>query len=723
MTISLVQIFNVIGLLAGVYSLGATLLLVSDKQRLVSVSFISRFPLILTTGVALWSIPMLVTAMAGVYRATYFGVAGWLALLMSARFLSREARGMFLGGGRIVKAEIVVLAILLIAAILYLGFPTESPIILGDAGVYANHAVHIERTGRLDIPYKNISDAVAAVIDTHWYEPQYGKIYAPGFYLTVPTITVQFAHLLPVWLAQVFASFGFDGLIRFNALMALFSMMLFYGIAEKFMDRRLAVAAAFVFALNPGQIWMARTTLTEIITQLFLWSGLLLLINAFDKREKKLAAIAGLMIGLTGLLRIDSFLLVPLCISANFVMKIAYPDDTEADKSLWRSFYLVLLPLFACAYCYYVYFTQPYAYALSNLTTKIGVVTLISLGLHVCTYGKCAEIIRYILFSRNFFVMTCCTVVGLATYAYFIRPNLGDPYLIKGVLANWNKSIGMRDFREDSFVNLTKYISTILTWSAIGGFLVLIDKIRTCKLSRSVIVLIFIAGGYSILYLWTPSINPNHIYAIRRYIPVVIPCFIFSAFFFFDTFIAKFKQSYSRLILISLFVYLGYFIVKSDQLIAGVAEEKGTYIELKGIAEQLPHDNTILAWGRINGWGEWMNPLLVAFDCNIAPVNLESPKAPLAIRTWLLSQNKFGKSSLLLADREPLLDGYSFNKLKTFNLSRSALSPTTNPLPKSISSEKQEISLYEIKFESENNCQHNTGRRSLSLLSKQVRNK
>jgi len=709
MMISPLQLFNALGVLAGVVSLGAALLLIADKNRLVTVPFVARVPLVLATGFALWSIPLLVAAMCGVYRATWFGVAGWLTALATAPFLRRKTSGAAVARFKMSKSDLVLLVGLLTSAVLNFGFPTETPIVLGDAGVYANHAIHIERSGRLDIPYKAMSDAVEAVIDTHWYEPQYGKMYAPGFYLTSPTITVQFAHLLPVWLAQVFASFGPAGIFRFNALLALLAAAVFYGMAEKLMSRRIAVAATMVFALNPGQIWMARTTLTEIFTQLFLWSGLLLLLYAFENREQRLAAIAGLLVGFTGLLRIDSFLIVPLFITAHFAIKIALPDNAAADKQLWRSFYMVMIPIFALACGYYVFFSQPYAYALSNLTTKIGIVTILSLGLHLVACGKCAEVVRRVFLDRPMFVVFSCIVAGLAIYAYFIRPNLGDPYLIKGIFANWNKSIGMRDFREDSFVNLGKYISPPVIWGAVAGFLLICKRVLSHRLGSLVIILLVMIGGYSILYLWTPSINPHHIYAIRRFIPTVIPGFILFAFICFDVLLARLKPSFCRVAMVALPLYLILFLVRADRLVAGVAEEKGTFAELKGIASQLPQDNTVLAWGRVNGWAEWMNPLLVAFECNVAPVNLESPKAPLALRTWVLTQKKLGKPSLLLADAEPLLDGFEFTRIKTFTLSRSALAPTTHPLPKSISREKQKFSLYEITTTSVMESRRNSG--------------
>src|SRR6185369_13478793 len=556
--------------------------------RLATVPIIVRIPLALTTGLALWSAPLLLAAMTGVYRASWFGVAGWLVALVSAPFISRGRSGTAVAGLSISGPDFLLLAGLLVAAVLYLGFPTESPIILGDAGVYANHAIHIERTGRLDIPYKAMSDAVEAVIDTHWYEPQYGKMYAPGFYLTSPTIAVQFAHLLPVWLAQSFASFGSAGLFRFNALLALLAITVFYGVAEKLMSRKAAVGAALVFALNPGQIWMARTTLTEIFTQLFLWGGLLLLLHAFESREKRLAGIAGLLIGFTGFLRIDSFLLVPLFITAHFAIKIFAHDEAEADEPVWRTFYRVMIPLFALAYCYYVFFSQPYAYALSDMNAKVGVVTIVALSLHLLARGRRAVVLGGLVRSRVNFVVFSVIFVSLASYCYFIRPHLDSPYIADSIFGKWNNSIGFRDFREDSMVNLARYLSPPVVWGGVAGFLLLLKRVIANRMNSFAIILLAVVGGYAFLYLWAPSINPHHIYAIRRFIPAVMPGFILFAFLSFDALISRLKPSFYRVAMVALLLYLAFFLARADRLVAGVAEEKGTFAELKGIAAQLP---------------------------------------------------------------------------------------------------------------------------------------
>jgi hypothetical protein len=699
--ISALQLFSAVGLLSGVFSLGTVLLLASDRSRLAAIPLVARLSIAVTAGLALWSIPLLVAAMSGVYRAAWFGAAGWLVALASARFINCEIRRTAVIGPRMATSDYLLLAGLLVAAVLYLGFPTESPIILGDAGVYANHAVHIERTGRLDIPYKFMTDAVDAVIDTFWYEPEYGKMYAPGFYLTAPTITVQFAHLLPVWLAQVYASFGPAGLFRFNALLALLAIGVFYGVADRLMSRKAAVGAALVFALNPGQIWMARTTLTEIFTQLFLWGGLLLLLHAFENRATRLAGLAGLLLGFTGLLRIDSFLLVPLFISAHFVIKIALPDKADEDEPVWRSFYQVMIPIFALAYCYYVFYSQPYFYALSSLTTKIGGVTILSLGLHLFARGRSAETLGRLLRSRSFFIL-CCVILGsLSVYCYFIRPHLDSPYIADSIFGKWNNSIGLRDFREDSLVNLSRYLSPPVVWGGVAGFLLLFKRVLSNRLNSFAMVLLAVVGGYSILYLWAPSINPHHIYAIRRFIPAAVPGFILLGFYSFDALISKFKPTFYRVAIVILPLYLALFFVRADRLMANVAEEKGTFAELKLIAAQLPKDNTVLAWGIVNGWAEWMNPLLAAFECRVAPIKLDSEKAPLALRTWVLTQKKLGKPSLLLADAEPSLAGFEFTKIKTFTLSRSALEVTTQPLPKGVWKREQKFSLYEITEKTE----------------------
>jgi 4-amino-4-deoxy-L-arabinose transferase-like glycosyltransferase len=249
---------------------------------------------------------MLTAAVAGFYRAEYFGLLGWVVTGVSLWLLFKQHSRCKLSF-KFTFWDWVLAVGLIVAAGLYLGFPTES--ILGgrDQGVYANHGIHIANHGRLDVPYpwpENVSNIFALY---------FGEF--PGFYKTQPTMTAQFAHLFPVWLAQVFSTFGYHGLFRLNGIFALLSLSIFYGLCRFALPKSYAASATLFLALNPSEIWLARITLTEILTQLFILSGLWLLLLALENNSKLLARWAGIFLGFSALVRIDSFFKCRCCSS------------------------------------------------------------------------------------------------------------------------------------------------------------------------------------------------------------------------------------------------------------------------------------------------------------------------------------------------------------------------------------------------------------------------
>lgn len=283
------------------------------KPEVQFVPLISSCALITAAGITLWSLPMLTVAIVGFYRAEYFGLLGWVVTGVSLWSLFKQ-HSRFTLNFKFTFCDWVLAVGLIVASVLYLGFPTES--ILGgrDQGVYANHGIYIANHGRLDVPYpwsENVSNIFASAF-----------VEFIGFIKAQPTMTVQFAHLFQIWLAQAFSSFEQHGLFRLNGIFALLSLSIFYGLCRFALPKPYAVMATLFLALNPSEIWLARITLTEILTQLFTLSGVWLLLLALKNNSKFLARWAGIFLGFSSLVRIDSLFLVPLLFLSHLAARI-----------------------------------------------------------------------------------------------------------------------------------------------------------------------------------------------------------------------------------------------------------------------------------------------------------------------------------------------------------------------------------------------------------------
>ena len=341
--------------------------------RTSSLSVVTLLALLISIGITLFSGPMLLSAALHLYRAEVFGLIGWTITLLSVWGLSRKReRFVVFKGIRVRGWNLILVLGLIVAALLYLGFPAET--ILGgrDEGVYANHAIYIARHGGVDVPYPYPSELIPL-----FKGALHRKVILPGFNGPPPTAKVQFGHLFPVWLAQAYSTFGHHGLFRLNTVFALLSLCVFYGLCCSVIPRPYAVVATLFLALNPSQIWLTRITLSEILTQLFVWSGLLLFVQALKSDSKILARWAGIFIGFSAIVRIDSFFLLPLFILSHLTLRVVEEPTSEKKSSIWPAFYQTTFILFVLALGYYAVFSTPYLVRLSPHVLNIWIVTLV----------------------------------------------------------------------------------------------------------------------------------------------------------------------------------------------------------------------------------------------------------------------------------------------------------------------------------------------------------
>ena len=153
-----------------------------------SIPAIARPSLWVAAGVVIWSVPLLGLLILGVYHPEFLGAAGWLtvAALLALKKVGRP------GMPRLGRWDWIVLGGLILAAVLGAAFPADPLTTGADMNTYASHALYIAHHGRLDVPNPWPAGDPAPP----------GFAGYPGVYFTQPTLTVQFAHLFPAWLAQ-----------------------------------------------------------------------------------------------------------------------------------------------------------------------------------------------------------------------------------------------------------------------------------------------------------------------------------------------------------------------------------------------------------------------------------------------------------------------------------------------------------------------------------------
>jgi hypothetical protein len=272
--------------------------------------------------------------------------AGWLLGRLSALPVLLAMAGLLAGlplllAGRFTPAPVLAISALLAAALIYLGlrpipsrwpgslpaqgrpprtpwwaaigvlavatgfgadqmiFHSQQIIILRDPASYVQFAAWIAHHGSLPIPQQR-----AAFGGTH------GVLYfgSPAFYQVGGSIVPQFMAGLPMVLAAGFWAGGVGAAVAVAPLLGACAVLTFGGLAVRLIGPRWAPLAALVLAISLPEQYTSRSTFSEPLAQILFLGGLCLVIDSLaaeGRAARVLAALGGLALGLTILVRID----------------------------------------------------------------------------------------------------------------------------------------------------------------------------------------------------------------------------------------------------------------------------------------------------------------------------------------------------------------------------------------------------------------------------------
>ena len=590
---------------------------------------------------------MLLAAVLRRYRPGYFGLAGWTATLASLAFLPDNSAWLNRVSAGWTGWDWVLTAGLVLAAALYLAFPSECFRFGDDRGVYANHGVYIARHGRLDPPYPwegKVEPALAGSLASH--STLEGEVQDceqhlfAGFFKTPKTLTAQFAHLFPIWLAQAFAAFGYRGLIRVNGSLALVALAVFHGVCLAFVPKPAAVFATLFLALNPGQIWVARATLSEILTQVFLWSGLLMFSDSLAGDRPAPALAAGFLLGSSGLARADELLLVPLLFLTQLTFTVLSEPAGEPQES-WRALYATGLPTFALAAAYLACCSRPYFRMIVSHLALLVVGAVVAVVLLLAVPPGLRQIAQAGIMSPAGLLMTALALAWLLAYGYWLRP------LLRHFILEYpgHPHHGTRYYADRSVVNLAKYVSPFGLVMAAYGWWSEWSTIAVERKELPLLVVLIVSAGYSALYLYDPFDDPSHYWVIRRYVPVVLPAFILFAAAGAWRLLDALAPPWSLVVAVLVLSFLGVFLIRAGDLMFLFAEGKGVYARLRRLAEKLPRGELILA----NVSHELLTPLYIAFDRPVVPLKVTTDVGQEVFAQWARTRADEGKPFYFLA--------------------------------------------------------------------------
>jgi hypothetical protein len=444
--------------------------------------------------------------------------------------------------------------ILLVFSLLTFGRPFETIVGGEDAGIYFNTGGQIARSGGIqyvDNGLAEFGDAAAEAEDQgpvrHLLLPLDRSRYQfvswqrfQGFFLledAAPnTVTPQFLHLFPTWLA-LWATFGGGvgamvyGSIAFGLLGVVATALL----ARRLFGPLAGLAAGALLAFNGLQLWFARQTLTEVFLQALLVGGIYAWTVFIEARDREATAaargaalVAALALGSVALAHAQFvFALLPVA------ALVAWLWLARRWSGIYWWFFLPLIIILAHATFHIAryslgYFEGIYHHVWRNAVRDWEQTTILFLGpaLLLLALGlrplraRWLPLVTDARARRAARWLGALGILALGGWLYLIRPGIIQPSNLGGL----NGYIGapVPPGPESALVSLGWYLSPVGMLLAGFGLALLVLR----DFEERIAAVLCTALPFAVLYLTGTYTQGGYIYSLRRFVPLLAPLLV-----------------------------------------------------------------------------------------------------------------------------------------------------------------------------------------------------
>lgn len=424
----------------------------------------------------------------------------------------------------------LLLLLLPLFALLYFR-PHEYIMGSADAGGYMNIAATLAQTGDFIIQdewtplLRDYADVTLRQQPPEW---QTRYLQFVGWYIDdddPARLIPQFFPFHPVLLAIGVVLGGLYGGLLLTPLWGVLSLVAVYLLTRKLFDASIALLAAFLLGITATHIFFARYPTTEPLTLLLVFALLLAWQHLWDDHpaDPIWGIFGGLMLGAANLTRIDLPLLVAVVV---LFCGLRWLRGGWSRAWTWFGVTAVLLLLHAVLSA--VWLNWPYTWntysSVFRLLNQAGVVTAVFVAglLGVVAIAVAwwrgwlhGEYWQRMSQSTRLRWLLAAGVVGLSLFAYFVRP-VWQPVQSYNT---WPGGQSVPVLDGENWLRLGWYLTPLGLALATGGLAWII--LRRVQMRMG----LFLSVGLltTVQYVYRIFNTPYHIYAMRRYVPVVIP--------------------------------------------------------------------------------------------------------------------------------------------------------------------------------------------------------
>lgn len=465
----------------------------------------------LLLGNVLISVVGLVLAEGGVFTLARLLVA--LGVLGGTGLVVGRRRNRFAPAPAYGRHDLIGVALVL-GAYLWAFPPMDTALFASDSSVYLTTGIHVAEHGSLVVDDPTIA-LLSPAQRARWFPPYRPNSGTPPFLrvggglllsdLQSGLVLPAFQPLLSVW-AAVFYALGGDGALAgptpyFGALF----LWAFASFAAHLAGGWTAIVALGLLTSLVPQYWYSRFLMPEIPSQYFLWAGLWTAALSSSSRGTHLGALAGLAIGVAGLMRLDVLVHVAagLALWKAIVPWRAWPAGPGfvpalAAMTAYAGFHQILFPThYAAEIAPRVLVVLDALRLLHALDRRSGALAVCALvgWIAVCTLRNSSE--RAVLLGRTFRVFAALV---FAAYAFAIvataSPDVATNLAWLKIYAGW----------------------PLMVVALVGGGY----WFRGTRNPAEQFTLLFAAVAVAQLFFY-PPVSPQPLWAIRRMLRIALP--------------------------------------------------------------------------------------------------------------------------------------------------------------------------------------------------------
>ncbi|MCY4662029.1 MAG: hypothetical protein OXF93_19820 [Acidobacteria bacterium] len=526
--------------------------------------------------------------------------------------------------------------LLLLSGVLFLP-PFEAVVSGGDATVYVGFGRQIAETGRLEFEdelVRQLPDDVRVELFDNRIRGDATGEYArfPGGFqipdIGDPSVTAGFSPLFPVLTALFYDLSSIHGALYVAPVFGMLSVGALLLVAAHFAGWRYGwLAVALTLAAMP-QVWFARLPVPEMVAQWLVLSGLLAWVVALRDRTPRWAFASGWFFGLGCFAKVDLIVLLGVSLVAYVAWRLlAKPERGDLGiryfPYLLVAFGLLLLHnfthylVFASHYRPYVEFLIEASFQRTLLEASGAIQIVIAVLAVLAVLGAVMVLLRRSARDRE-------RAGGLALVA-----------LVVAYAVNYGV---MRSVRLD---DTAAWLSWYLSWPLLVAGAAALLWLAAGRASRDpgatlVVALLAVVGLH---YLWNPLEPSVHIWAMRRFVPVVLPLLMLTVAMGVAACLDRVAPMLRGWAAAAAGLLLVALVARPTLALAGEPLWRGTVAQLDEFASRFPPRAVVVASPALAGT-HLSTSLAYLHDIDTVLVQHPSPAAPLleqAIAGWLAS--------------------------------------------------------------------------------------